>query len=44
LNLFEYPEKIDEKFLELDKKIIYDWKTRAKKLASEIDTKKDLFE
>lgn len=44
LSLFDYPEKIDEKFLKLDKDIVYDWKDKVKKLEKEIDTKKDLFE
>lgn len=44
LNQFNYPDKIDEKKLEIDNEIVYDGKIKAEKLKSEIDTKKDLFE
>lgn len=44
LNLFDYPEKIDDKVLKLDTSIVYDWKTKVKRLEKEINTKKDLFE
>jgi len=44
LRQFNYPEKIDNKFLKLDKDIVMSWLQKAKILADEIDIKKDLFE
>lgn len=44
LNQYDYPEKIDNKKLKLDKDIVRDGKAKVKILESEIDTKEDLFE
>ncbi|MDD3646170.1 MAG: polyphosphate kinase 2 [Candidatus Gracilibacteria bacterium] len=44
LNQFNYPDKIDEKKLIIDDKIVMDGKAKAEKLKKEIDIKKDLFE
>jgi hypothetical protein len=43
LSLYDYPEKTDEKYLKIDKDIIYDWKKKVERLEKEIDVKKDLF-
>ena len=45
LNQYDYPEKIDDIFLKLDKKIVSNWKEKVKELKKEINLKKDdLFE
>ena len=44
LKQFDYPGKIDDKYLKLDSEIIYDWKEKVKMLSEEIDTKQDLFD
>ena len=44
LNQFDYPEKISDKELKLDKDIVYDGKEKCRMLEEEIDTNKDLFE
>lgn len=44
LNQFDYPEKIDKKFLKEDKDIVYDGKEKVKILKEEIDIHQDLFE
>ena len=44
LNQYDYPEKMSKKNLELDKKIVMDWKAKSKILATEIDVNDDLFE
>lgn len=44
LNQFDYPEKISEKELKVDKKLVMTWKDKAKILATEIDINDDLFE
>ena len=44
LKQFDYPEKIDNKFLRLDRDIVMNWLQKAKILADEIDIKKDLFD
>jgi polyphosphate kinase 2 len=44
LKQYDYPEKIDNKHLKLDKNIVMSWSQKAKILADEIDIKKDLFE
>ena len=44
LNQYEYPEKIDNKKLKLDKNIVHDGKAKVKMLEKEIDVKEDLFE
>jgi len=44
LRQFEYPDKINEKKLKLDKEIVYDWKEKCKRLSEEIDITEDLFE
>ncbi len=44
LKQFDYPEKIDNKFLRLDKDIVMNWLQKAKILADETDIKKDLFD
>ncbi len=44
LKQFDYPEKIDNKFLRLDRDIVMTGLQKAKILADEIDIKKDLFE
>jgi polyphosphate kinase 2 (PPK2 family) len=45
LNQYDYPEKIDNDFLKLDKKIVSNWKEKVKELKKEINLKKDdLFE
>jgi polyphosphate kinase 2 len=44
LNQYDYPEKMSKKELKLDKKIVMDWKAKAKILSTEIDVNDDLFE
>jgi polyphosphate kinase 2 len=44
LKQYDYPNKIDKKYLRLDKDITMTWLQKAKILADEIDIKKDLFE
>ncbi len=44
LKQFDYPEKINEKDLKIDKDIVLTWKQKAKILSEEINIKKDLFE
>lgn len=44
LNQFNYPDKMSKKDLELDKKIVSNWKEKVKLLEKEIDLKDDLFE
>ncbi len=44
LRQFDYPEKISDSKLKLDKELIYDWEEKVKILKQEIDTEKDLFE
>jgi len=44
LKQYNYPEKIDNKHLKLDKNIVMSGLQKAKILADEIDIKKDLFE
>jgi len=44
LNQFEYPDKIDKKFLKLDSDIVMSGEDKAKALAAEIDTKQNLFD
>jgi len=44
LSQFDYPDKIDEKYLELDKEIVLTWKQKAKELESEIDINQNLFD
>ena len=44
LNQFDYKDKIDNKKLKLDKKLVYDGKEKVKRLSEEINTKKDLFD
>jgi len=44
LKQFDYPNKIDKKFLKLDDNIVYDWKEKCKRLKEEIDISKDLFD
>lgn len=44
LKQFDYPEKIDNKFLRLDRDIVMNWLQKAKILADETDIKKDLFD
>ncbi|MDD2871911.1 MAG: polyphosphate kinase 2 [Candidatus Gracilibacteria bacterium] len=44
LNQFDYPEKISEKELKVDKKLVMTGKDKAKILATEIDINDDLFE
>ncbi len=44
LNQFEYPDKIEKKYLKLDSGIVMTWEDKAKALASEIDTKQNLFD
>ena len=43
LSLFDYPDKISEKDLEYDKKIVYSGKDKMMWLKDEIDIKADLF-
>lgn len=43
LSLFEYPEKISEKELKYDPKIVYTGEEKARRLKEETDTKQDLF-
>ncbi len=43
LSLFDYPDKISEKELEYDKKIVYSGKDKMMWLKDEIDIKADLF-
>ena len=43
LNQFDYPEKISEKELKIDKDIVYSGKEKVKRLKEEIDIKQDLF-
>ncbi len=44
LNQYDYPEKINEKQLKIDKKIVTSWKNKVKILKKEIDENDDLFE
>ena len=44
LNQFEYPDKIDKKYLKLDNDIVMSWEEKAKALFWEIDTKQNLFD
>ncbi len=44
LNKFEYQDKIEEKKLKLDKKLVYNGKEKVKRLSEEINTKQDLFD
>lgn len=44
LSQFDYPEKIDEKYLKIDKKIVENCKEKIKRLKTEIDPMSDLFE
>jgi len=44
LKQFDYPEKINNKFLRLDRDIVMSWLQKAKILADETDIKKDLFD
>ena len=44
LNQYNYPEKIDKKSIELDNKIISNWKDKVKLLETEINLNDDLFE
>ena len=44
LKQYDYPNKIDKKYLRLDKDITMTWLQKTKILADEIDIKKDLFE
>lgn len=44
LSQYKYPEKLSNKKLNIDKKIIWDWASKAKHLSEKIDTTKDLFE
>ncbi len=44
LNQFEYPDKIDKKYLKLDSNIVMTWEEKAKALAWEIDIKQNLFD
>jgi len=44
LSKFDYTDKIWEKHLKIDKKIVQTWADKAKHLAEKIDTTKDLFE
>jgi len=44
LNQFEYPDKIEKKYLKLDENIVMTWEDKSKSLASEIDTKQNLFD
>ncbi len=43
LNQFDYPEKIDKKYFEVDNEIVYCWDKKIEKLAKEIDVNIDLF-
>jgi len=44
LSKFEYTDKISEKHLKIDKKLVINWEQKAKHLAEKIDTTIDLFE
>lgn len=44
LNQYDYPEKIEAKKLKLDRKIVSNWKIKAKNLENEININEDLFE
>jgi len=44
LNQFDYPEKIDKKYLEIDPEIVFTWDKKIKKLALEVDVNIDLFD
>ena len=44
LNQYDYPEKISNKELKIDKKIISTWKQKVKELKKEINIDDDLFE
>jgi len=44
LNQFDYQNKIDKKFLEVDPEIVLTGSQKAKALAQEIDTKENLFD
>lgn len=44
LNQYDYEDKTNKKNLKLDDEIVSNWTIKAKKLAKEIDIKKDLFE
>ena len=44
LSQFDYPDKIDSKYLEIDDDIVYSGKQKARMLEKEIDESKSLFE
>lgn len=44
LNQFDYPEKIDEYKLKVDKKIVISWEEKVKTLKKEININEDLFD
>ena len=44
LNQYDYPEKISDSELEVDKDLVYDWAKKVQKLKREIDLNVDLFE
>jgi polyphosphate kinase 2 (PPK2 family) len=44
LNQFDYPEKIDEYKLKVDKKIVISWEDKVKMLKKEININEDLFD
>lgn len=44
LSKYEYPDKINEKYLIIDDEIVDTWAERAKELKKEVDENKDLFE
>lgn len=44
LNQFNYPWKVDDKKLKIDKDLVYTWADKVRMLKEEIDIKEDLFE